>query len=134
MVISNDYASRLWLPIRSMTGAHVIPEDTGDPEQLDRLAARYGRVMVITKDILDEEDYTAVYSNKIHHIEDDMVNTGTIIPMPKFFYSFLEEIHLYSYDKYRFIYTAEGDYAKMSGFGALEISFCWTCTISKTGR
>jgi len=126
VVISNDYAQKLWLPIRSMTGAHVYPEDTEDPEQLDRLAARYGRVMVLTKDILGEEDYTSIYSNRIHHIEDDMVNTGTLIPMPKFFYSFVEEIHLYSYDKYRFIYTAEGDYSKMSGFGPLEVSFCWT--------
>ena len=126
VVISNDYASRLWLPIRSMTGAHVIPEDTEDPDQLDRLAARYGRVMVITDSDLGEEDYTAIYSNKIHHIEDDMVNTGTIIPMPKSFYSYLEEIHLFSYDKYRFIYTAAGDYTKLSGVSGLEATFCWT--------
>ena len=46
--------------------------------------------------------------------------------MPRHFYETTEEIRLFSYDKYRFVYTAAGDYGKMSGVSALESYFCWT--------
>ena len=126
VVVSPDYASRLWMPVKAMTGAKVIPEDRNDPQQFEKLSARYGRVVVLTADDLGEEDYTVLYSNKIHHIEDDGVNTGWFVPMPRHFYETTEEIRLFSYDKYRFVYTAAGDYGKMSGVSALESYFCWT--------
>lgn len=126
VVISPTYASRLWLPVKSMTGAKVMVEDAEDAEQIDRLTARYGRVIMITEKNLDEADHTALYSNKLHHIEDDMVNTGKILPFARSFWVTEEDIRVFSYDKYRFMYTAAGDYAKMSGVSQLESFFCWT--------
>ena len=126
VVISPTYASRLWLPVKSMTGAKVMVEDTDDAGQIDRLAARYGKVIVITEKFLDEAEHTALYSNKLHHIEDDMVDTGTLLPLSRSFWVTEEDIRVFSYDKYRFIYTAAGDYAKMSGVSDLESFFCWT--------
>lgn len=126
VVVSQNYASRLWLPVRSMTGAKVVPEDENDPEQLDRLTARYGRVIVLTEKLLDEEDYSIMYSNILHHVEDDLNHTGKIVPMSLNFWSVDEDIRVYSYDKYRFVYTAAGDYKKMSGVSGLESYFCWT--------
>ncbi|WP_295067615.1 hypothetical protein [Ruminococcus sp.] len=126
VVISPTYASRLWLPVKSMTGAAVVPENRDDAEQIDRLAARYGRVIVITELSLDNEDYSSVYSNKLHHIEDDGINTGRLVPLSRSFWVTEEDIRIYSYDKYRFMYTAAGDYTKMSGVSQLESYFCWT--------
>ena len=81
IIVSQNYASRLWLPVRSMTGAKVVPEDESDPEQIDRLTARYGRVIVLTEKLLDEDDYSIMYSNILHHVEDDLNHTGKIVPM-----------------------------------------------------
>lgn len=126
VVVSPTYASRLWLPVRSMTGATVIPEYKDDTEQIDRLAARYGRVLVITDIPLDKDDYSTVYSNKIHHTEDDGVHKRWLMPFPREYWVTEEDIRVYSYDKYRFMYTAAGDYGKMSGVSQLESYFCWT--------
>lgn len=126
VVISPTYTMRLWLPIRSMTGAAVFPEDQEDPQQLDRLAQKYGRVIVISEKNLDGDDYSVMYSNKLHRIEDDLNHTGRIVPMSKYFWSTVEEIGIYSYDKYKYMYTAAGDYDKMSGVSDLESYFCWT--------
>lgn len=126
VVVSPEYASRLWLPVRSITGAAVIPENREDSAQLDRLTERYGRVIVITEAPLDEKDYTALYSNMIHHIEDDGIVTGRIVPFARRFWETEENIMVYSYDKYRFVYTAAGDYTKMNGVSQLESFFCWT--------
>lgn len=126
VVVSQNYASRLWLPLRSLTGAKVVPEDENDPEQIDRLTARYGRVIVLTEKLLNEDDYSIMYSNILHHVEDDLNHTGTIVPMSLGFWSVDEVVRVYSYDKYRFVYTAAGDYKKMSGVSGLESYFCWT--------
>ncbi len=126
IVISPKYTTKLWLPVRSMTGAKVIPEDENDPEQLDRLAARYGRVFVLTEKAMDEKDFSIMYSNKIHSMEDDLNHRGRIVPFSKQFITYDDEITIYSYDKYHFVYTAAADYKKMSGVSALESIFCWT--------
>ena len=126
VVISPRYTLHLWLPVRSMTGAKVIPEDTNDPKQIERLAERYGRVLVLTEQMLDEDEYSIMYSNKMHSIEDDLNHTGRIMPFSTYFLRYEDDIRVYSYDKYRFMYTAAGDYAKMSGVSALESYFCWT--------
>lgn len=126
VVVSPTYASRLWLPVRSMTGATVIPEYKEDTDQINRLAQRYGRVIVITDTPLDKEEYSTVYSNKIHHIEDDGMNKSWLLPFPCEYWVTEEEIRVFSYDKYRFVYTAAGDYDKMSGVSQLESFFCWT--------
>ncbi|MCR5600487.1 MAG: hypothetical protein K6G33_07095 [Ruminococcus sp.] len=126
IVISRGYVSRLWLPMRSMTGAKIVPEDENDPEQIERLAARYGGVLVLTDKSLYAEDYTLVYSNVLHHIEDDLNTTGKIAPMSLGYWSVDEDIRIYFYDKYRFMYTAAEDYDRMSGVSGLESSFCWT--------
>ena len=67
-----------------------------------------------------------MYSNILHHVEDDLNHTGTIVPMSLGFWSVDEVVRVYSYDKYRFVYTAAGDYKKMSGVSGLESYFCWT--------
>ncbi|MCR4639728.1 hypothetical protein [Ruminococcus sp.] len=126
VVISPNYTLRLWLPVRSMTGAAVFPEDIDDPQQFERLAQRYGRVIIITEKSLDKEDYSVMYTNKLHRIEDDLNHTDRIVPMSTYFWSTEEDISIYSYDKYRFMYTAAGDYTKMSGVSDLESFFCWT--------
>ena len=126
IVISPKYTTKLWLPVRSMTGAKVVPEDEGDSGQIDRLAARYGRVLVLTEKMLDGENYSVMYSNKIHCIEDDLNHRGWIVPFSKHFITYDDDIRIYSYDRYRFMYTAAGDYGKMSGVSALESYFCWT--------
>ena len=127
VVISSDYASKLWLAVRSMTGAKVIPEDKNDSGQLDRLAERYGRVSVLTAEVLDEDIFSNVYSNKIHHCEDDLNYTGRIVPFSKSFWKIDDDIRLYSYDRSRYVYTAKGDYTSLSGVSNLEPTLlCWT--------
>jgi hypothetical protein len=126
IVISPKYTTKLWLPVRSMTGAKVVPEDENDAGQIDRLAARYGRVLVLTEKMMDDEDFSIMYSNRMHSIEDDLNHRGRIVPFSKHFITYDDDIRIYSYDKYRFMYTAAGDYAKMSGVSGLETYFCWT--------
>ena len=126
IVISPKYTTKLWLPVRSMTGAKVVPEDENDAGQIDRLAARYGRVLVLTEKMMDDEDFSIIYSNRMHSIEDDLNHRGRIVPFSKHFITYDDDIRIYSYDKYRFMYTAAGDYAKMSGVSGLETYFCWT--------
>lgn len=126
VVISREYTQKLWLPLRSITGARVFPEDKNDADQLSRLSERYGKVYVITGEGLGEEDYTVMYSNKLHVIEDDLNNTGKWFPFSTEYYEAERDIRLYSFDKYRYIYTAEGDHLSMSGVSALESFFCWT--------
>lgn len=126
VLISQNYVSRLWLPLRSMTGARVIPEDVNDPDQIDKLVVRYGRVAVLTEKHLSDEEYSIIYSNKLHHVEDDLNHTGEFVPMSLCYYEYDEDIRLCFYDKYRFVYTAATDYKKMSGVSDLEGFFCWT--------
>ena len=126
VVISGDYSTQLWLALRQMTGARFFPEDENDEGQLERLAERYGRVSVLTGRVLGEDDFSPVYTNRIHRIEDDLRNTGVIVPFAKSFCRVDDDIRLYAYDRSRYLYTAAGDYTRMSGVSNLETYFCWT--------
>ena len=126
VVISDDYDQLLRLPLKSMTGARFFPEDPDDEGQIERLAKRYGRVSVLTKNVLDTDDYSAAYFNVIHSIEDDLNNTGKLIPFSKSFYKTDKEVRLYAYEKQRYYYLVSEDYASLSGVSDLETTFCWT--------
>lgn len=126
LVISNDYSKRLWLALKSMTGAKVIPQDIDDSDQLDRLAERYRRVNILTKEDLNSSDFSPIYLNKNHISNDELTDSGFIVPFPLKFFSQVEDVKLYSYDKRRYVYTSFGDHAKMHGFTELINDYCWT--------
>ncbi|MBQ9894453.1 MAG: hypothetical protein IJM38_03610 [Ruminococcus sp.] len=126
VVISSDYDYRLWLPIKNITGARVFPEINDDENQFKDLLVKYCRVLYIAKENPDEDAYATIYSNKLHHSEDDTQSTGKLVPMSNKFYLNDETIGLYSYGKYNLLYTASENYSMFSGVSALETSFCWT--------
>ena len=126
VVISSDYDYRLWLPIKSITGARVFPEITEDENQFTDLIVKYGRVLYIAKENPDEDSFSTVYTNKLHHSEDDTNNVGDIVPLSYRFWITDENIGLYFYDKYCLHYTADGNYDDFSGVSDLESTFCWT--------
>lgn len=126
ILIDRKYMDHLWLPLRSITNADIYPQEDEFDDQFVKLCQRYGRVLFITDEELVSEDFSPIYINKIHHSEDDTMNTGRIVPMSLKFWETTDNIYVYSYDKYQFSYTAAKDYRKFSGVSLLEGEFCWT--------
>ncbi|WP_455529116.1 hypothetical protein [Ruminococcus sp.] len=125
VVISDDYSKRLWLVLRNMTGAGLYPMDNDDSGQLDRLAARYGCVDVLTSEKLND-GFSPVYMNKNHISNDEFTDMGKLMPLPKSFFKETEDVRLYSYDKNRYLYTAVKDHGKMDGVTETVGDLCWT--------
>ena len=125
VVISDDYSKRLWLVLRSMTGARFYPMDNDDSGQLDRLAARYGRVDVLTREE-PKDGFSPVYMNKSHISNDEFTDMGKLLPLPRSFFKETEDVRLYSYEKNQYLYTAVKDHEKMDGVTETVGDLCWT--------
>lgn len=126
VLIDRKYMDHLWLPLRSITEANVYPQEDEFEEQFASMSRKYGRVLFVTDQEMDSEDFSPVYVNIINHSEDDTMNVGRLVPMSKKFWETTDNIYVYTYDKYQFSYTAAKDYRKFSGVSALEGEFCWT--------
>lgn len=126
LVISGNYSNYMWLPLRDLTGAAVYPCNADDPQQFAKLSARHGRVLYLTGDVLDDEYFSLIYTNKVKHEEDDLTDTAEFVPLSETFLLTEDRVQLYSYDRYKFIYTAAGDYDMFTGVSALEGTFCWS--------
>lgn len=126
VLVDRKYMDHLWLPLRSITDADVYPQEDAFEEQFMSMSRKYGRVLFVTDQLIESDDFSPVYMNTIRHSEDDTMTVGSIVPMSKKFWEITENIYVYTYDKYQFSYTAAGDYSKFSGVSALETDFCWT--------
>ncbi|MBQ8298234.1 MAG: hypothetical protein IJX77_10680 [Ruminococcus sp.] len=125
VLIERQYMNHLWMPLRAMTDAHIYPQADDLENQFAEMAEKYDRVVFITGEAENEDDFTVLYRNKINHSEDDLNHIGEIVPMSTDFYEFEEGIFVYCFDKYCYSYTAAKHYHRFSGVSALENTFCW---------
>lgn len=126
VVVCRKYAPELWLPLRTITGAHVYPLDESDPYQFVELRKRYENVLCISDKELPADEFVIYYKNVVNHSEDDLNNTGKFVPMSLEYMEVQDDIYVYSYEKYKMTYEAAEDYRYFSGFSAIEGDFCWT--------
>lgn len=126
VVVCSKYAPELWLPLRTITDAHVYPLDESDPYQFMELRRRYDKVLCISDKELPAEEFVVYYKNIINHSEDDLNNTGEFVPLSLKYMEVQDDIYVYSYEKYKMSYEAAEDYRYFSGFSAVEGDFCWT--------
>lgn len=130
LIVEKDLMPQLFLPLRSMTGAAVYPESENAVTQIDALSVEYDKVYYLTTDtsILQYNDaYNCIYRNTAHHSEDDLMQHGTLFPLPTAFLEYEEPICLYQYTANQRIYEAvDNATTSFIGFGALEHDFCWS--------
>lgn len=127
IIINKFYSPKLWLPLKQMTNADIYPLNEENENQFAEKLLKYKNVFYITnKKISSDEGFEIYYKNKINHSEDDGNNTGKNIPMPLKYMEVKDDIYIYSFEKYKFSYTAHDDYDRLYGFSALENDFCWS--------
>lgn len=126
LLIDRSYMDHLWLPLKNITNADIYPYEDDLENHFRTMSYRYDRILFVTEKQIDSEDFSPLYMNRINHIEDDLTKVGKIIPMSEKFLETIDEIYVYSYDRYQFKYSAAKDYYKFDGVSALEGDFCWT--------
>lgn len=125
VLIERQYMAHLWLPLKVMTEADIYPQADDIEDQFLNMSKKYERVLYISGVEESEDDYSIMYRNTINHSEDSLTNIDKIVPMSMGFTKLLDDIYVYRFDKYQFIYTAAVDYDKFSGVSANEGEFCW---------
>ena len=128
VVISNDYLSMLWLPVRAITGAHVYPAEKHTETQMMNLISRYDHVYFISRNAYANDfdnNLDILYLGTVHGTEDK--NTQSANGMPLKFTESTSQLYLYQYLPIQLVYHA-GDIQryKLYGIDTYEKNFSWT--------
>lgn len=127
LVMSGYAKDLLWLPLKNISDADAVyPENASNEKQFMELGQRYGRVLLITFEPQNTNIFSLVYTNKVKHSEDALNYQSDFVPMPEKFWTTEDTLYVYSYDEYKYRYTAKSDYDRLDGVSALESTFCWT--------
>jgi hypothetical protein len=126
VVISQDYAMALWLPVRDMTGADVYIENPDNSEQFKDLSSKYDTVLYLTNESADKDKFSIIYKNKITTSEDLGSKLAKVVSIPLKFYSETKDIQIYEYEEYKYSYEIKDDYERFDGLCDLEDDFAWT--------
>ena len=130
ILVDGYSASRLWLPVRAMTGAHVYPFEADIDKQCRKLSQKYNEVYFLSHSsyTYDEStDFEIVYMDNINAQEDKGKSDFDIVPFAKRFDTSDCDIHLYRYIAPKTFYDAFDIYHwQTSGYDRVESVFCWT--------